>query len=194
MPSVILAPDPVRSYRPAADVNLACKRIQVDEIWAFVYAKQKNVPLAKKAPPQAGDVWTWTAIDADTKLIPSWFVGGRDSYAAIIFMDDLRSRLANRVQLTSDGHKAYLEAVEGAFGADVDYAQLVKLYGATSESAKGRYSPAECIGAHKQPIEGNPDPKHISTSYAERSNLSVRMHTRHFTRLTNAFSKKVENH
>ena len=139
-------------------------------------------------------MWTWTAIDADTKLIPSWFVGGRDSDAAIIFMDDLRSRLANRVQLTSDGHKAYLEAVEGAFGADVDYAQLVKLYGAASESAKGRYSPAECIGAHKQPIEGDPDPKHISTSYAERSNLSVRMHTRRFTRLTNGFSRKVENH
>jgi IS1 family transposase len=151
--------------------NLACKRIQVDEIWAFVYAKQKNVPLAKKAPPQAGDVWTWTAIDADTKLIPSWFVGGRDSDAAMIFMDDLASRLANRVQLTSDGHKAYLEAVEGAFGSDIDYAMLVKLYG-----------------------EGNPDPKYVSTSFAERSNLNVRMHTRRFTRLTNAFSKKIENH
>ena len=181
-------------YQDRVFRNLTCKRIQVDEIWAFVYAKQKNVATAKAAPTNAGDVWTWTAIDADTKLIPSWFVGGRDSDAAIIFMDDLRSRLANRVQLTSDGHKAYLEAVEGAFGGDVDYAQLVKLYGATSESAKGRYSPAECIGAHKQPIEGNPDPKHISTSYAERSNLSVRMHTRRFTRLTNAFSKKIENH
>jgi IS1 family transposase len=171
-----------------------CLFLQVDEIWAFVHCKQKNVATSKAAPDGAGDVWTWTAIDADTKLIPSWFVGGRDSDAAIIFMDDLRSGLANRVQLTSDGHKAYLEAVEGAFGGDVDYAQLVKLYGATSESAKGRYSPAECIGAHKQPIEGNPDPKHISTSYAERSNLSVRMHTRRFTRLTNAFSKKIENH
>jgi IS1 family transposase len=180
-------------YQDRVFRNLNCKRIQVDEIWAFVYAKQKNVALAKAAPANAGDVWTWTAIDADTKLIPSWFVGGRDSDAAIIFMDDLASRLANRVQLTSDGHRAYLEAVEGAFGADIDYAQLVKLYGESPEAEK-RYSPAVCIGAHKNPIEGNPDPKYISTSYAERQNLNVRMHTRRFTRLTNAFSKKVENH
>jgi IS1 family transposase len=180
-------------YQDRVFRNLTCKRIQVDEIWAFVYAKQKNVALAKAAPTNAGDVWTWTAIDADTKLIPSWFVGGRDSDAAIIFMDDLASRLANRVQLTSDGHRAYLEAVEGAFGADVDYAQLVKLYGESPDAEK-RYSPAVCIGAHKNPIEGNPDPKYISTSFAERQNLNVRMHTRRFTRLTNAFSKKVENH
>jgi IS1 family transposase len=173
--------------------NLTCRRIQVDEIWSFVYAKQKNVALAKAAPANAGDVWTWTAIDADTKLIPTWFVGGRESDSAIIFMDDLASRLANRVQLTSDGHKAYLEAVEGAFGSDIDYAMLVKMYGESPDAEK-RYSPAVCIGARKAVVEGDPDPNYISTSFAERQNLNVRMHTRRFTRLTNAFSKKVENH
>src|SRR5260370_20787244 len=143
-------------YQDRVSRNLTCKRIQVDEIWAFVYAKQKNVATAKAAPTNAGDVWTWTAIDADTKLIPSWFVGGRDSDAAIIFMDDLRTRLSNRVQLTSDGHKAYLEAVEGAFGGDVDYAMLVKLYGESSQAEK-RYSPAVCIGARETSIDGQPD-------------------------------------
>jgi IS1 family transposase len=174
--------------------DVKARRVQVDEIWSFTYAKHKNVSKAKAAPAEAGDTWTWTAIDADSKLLISWLVGGRDSGYALAFMDDVRDRLANRVQLSSDGHHSYLEAVEAAFGGDVDYAQIVKIYGAGPDTVKGRYSPAECIGARKERIEGSPDPRHISTSYAERQNLSMRMHMRRFTRLTNAFSKKFENH
>jgi IS1 family transposase len=181
------------SYHDAMVRGLEVKRVQCDEIWAFVYGKDKNLTL-EQVQAGGGSVWTWTALDADTKLIISYMLGDRGANTAAAFIKDVASRISNRIQLTTDGHRVYADAVEDAFGSEIDYAMLVKLYGASNENPESRYSPATCIGCRTATLSGKPDPKYISTSYVERQNLSMRMGMRRFTRLTNAFSKKIENH
>jgi len=181
-------------YQDKAFRNLNCQRLQLDEMWAWIYCKEKNrtEEIAKKHP-DAGDVWLWVAIDADTKLVPSWFIGQRDFRTAKLFVDDLASRLRNRVQITTDGHRPYIEAIEDAFGQNVDYSILQKIYGSPLEN-ETRYSPACCIGIEMREISGNCDPKHVSTSYIERQNWTVRTKMRRYTRLSNGFSRKARNH
>jgi IS1 family transposase len=184
---------PCAAFHDANVRNLSARRLQCDEVWSFVYAKQKNV-TAEQMESGAGDCWTWTAIDADTKLIVSYMLGQRGAPTANAFMQDVASRVSTRIQLTTDGHRVYADVVEDAFGAEIDYAMLVKLYGSSGDNPEARYSSATCIGCRTGVLSGNPDPKYISTSYVERQNLSMRMGMRRFTRLTNGFSKKFENH
>lgn len=192
---LVLAGQACQAFHDKTVRGLKSQRVQCDEVWSFVGMKEKTAKsMREERPADVGDVWTWTAIDADSKLIVSWLLGDRDAGAAYEFMTDVAARLTTRVQVTTDGHGAYLTAVPSAFGYDVDYAQLVKVYGPDPREDHRRYSPAACLGAEKQRVLGNPDPKHISTSYIERSNLTLRMANRRFTRLTNAFSRKLENH